>query len=205
MNFKELFEGVEPQLPGAPQGIQIMTPQQFVAKAGDMPGEEEGVAEAVTLDRNKNPSYPNDPATVKHRLDSAKAILSDPNSDSDSRRAAAAIIAKSEKGVAEKMLPKSAFAGSDKNKLGPAGQWKNTGPSKNRPARAGDLVGDAEESIERESKIKGTDGKACWKGYRYAGTKNGKDKCVPVSEDVENIMATLINKIIFNEAVQNNK
>ena len=45
MNFKELFEGVEPKMPGAPQGIQIMTPQQFVAKAGDMPGEEvdEGV------------------------------------------------------------------------------------------------------------------------------------------------------------------
>lgn len=48
MNFKELFEGVEPQLPGAPEGIQIMTPQQFVAKAGDMPGEEsaEDVEEA---------------------------------------------------------------------------------------------------------------------------------------------------------------
>ena len=47
MNFKELFEGTEPSMPGAPQGIQIMTPQQFVAKAGDMPGEEseEGVAE----------------------------------------------------------------------------------------------------------------------------------------------------------------
>jgi hypothetical protein len=45
MNFKELFEGVEPKMPGAPGGIQIMTPQQFVAKAGDMPGEEvdEGV------------------------------------------------------------------------------------------------------------------------------------------------------------------
>jgi hypothetical protein len=40
MNFKELFEGVEPKMPGAPKGIQIMSPQQFVAKAGDMPGEE---------------------------------------------------------------------------------------------------------------------------------------------------------------------
>jgi len=29
-------------------------------------------------------------------------------------------------------------------------------------------------------KKKGADGKACWKGYRFAGTKNGKDKCVPV-------------------------
>jgi hypothetical protein len=40
MNFKELLEGAEPKMPGAPSGIQIMTPQQFVAKAGDMPGEE---------------------------------------------------------------------------------------------------------------------------------------------------------------------
>ena len=31
-------------------------------------------------------------------------------------------------------------------------------------------------------KIKGADGKACWKGYRYAGTEDGKDKCVPVKE-----------------------
>jgi hypothetical protein len=35
MNFKELFEGVEPKLLGAPKGISIMTPQQFVAKTGD--------------------------------------------------------------------------------------------------------------------------------------------------------------------------
>ena len=33
-----------------------------------------------------------------------------------------------------------------------------------------------------EGKVKGADGKACWKGYRYAGTENGKDKCV--KEDV---------------------
>tara|TARA_R110002050_G_scaffold69097_3_gene149611 strand:- start:57 stop:707 length:651 start_codon:yes stop_codon:yes gene_type:complete len=33
-----------------------------------------------------------------------------------------------------------------------------------------------------EGKIKGADGKACWKGYRYAGTKDGKDKCIPVDE-----------------------
>ena len=102
----------------------------------------------------------------------------------------------------EAMLPKSAFAGSDKNKLGPAAHLKG---NMKRPARAGDLVGGAEESIEREGKIKGADGKACWKGYKYAGTKNGKDKCVPVSEAVENIMDALINRIIVNEAIQNNK
>tara|TARA_R110002012_G_scaffold73756_1_gene187695 strand:+ start:99 stop:530 length:432 start_codon:yes stop_codon:yes gene_type:complete len=33
-------------------------------------------------------------------------------------------------------------------------------------------------------KVKGADGKACWKGYRYAGTEDGKDKCVKVSETV---------------------
>jgi hypothetical protein len=55
-----------------------------------------------------------------------------------------------------------------------------------------------------ESKKKGADGKACWDGYRYNGTKNGKDSCVKVSEDIENIMSTLINKILVNEAIQNN-
>jgi len=34
-----------------------------------------------------------------------------------------------------------------------------------------------------EEKIKGIDGKACWDGYRYAGTKNGKDKCVSIKEN----------------------
>jgi hypothetical protein len=29
-------------------------------------------------------------------------------------------------------------------------------------------------------KKKGTDGKACWKGYRYAGTKDGKDICIKI-------------------------
>jgi hypothetical protein len=38
------------------------------------------------------------------------------------------------------------------------------------------------QTINETEKIKGTDGKGCWKGYRYAGTENGKDKCVPVSE-----------------------
>lgn len=32
----------------------------------------------------------------------------------------------------------------------------------------------------KSKKKQGTDGKACWKGYRYSGTKNGKDKCVKV-------------------------
>ena len=31
-------------------------------------------------------------------------------------------------------------------------------------------------------KIKGSDGKACWKGYRYAGTEDGKDICVKITK-----------------------
>ena len=33
-------------------------------------------------------------------------------------------------------------------------------------------------------KIKGKDGKACWKGYRYNGTKNGKDSCVKAEASI---------------------
>ena len=29
-----------------------------------------------------------------------------------------------------------------------------------------------------EGKEQGADGRACWKGYRFAGTVNGKDRCV---------------------------
>ena len=82
----------------------------------------------------------------------------------------------------ESMLPKSAFAGSDKHKLGTAAHL--TGKMK-RPARAGDLVGGEGQSINTEEKQKGLDGKACWKGYRRMGTKmkGGKrvDNCVKVN------------------------
>jgi hypothetical protein len=40
------------------------------------------------------------------------------------------------------------------------------------------------ESKNKEGKEKGADGKACWKGYKYAGTEKGKDKCVK-SEELE--------------------
>jgi hypothetical protein len=51
MKFLELFEGVEPKLPGAPSGIKIMTPQQFVAKSaeGKEPKPEKDVKEATKL------------------------------------------------------------------------------------------------------------------------------------------------------------
>jgi hypothetical protein len=55
MNFKELMEGTEPKMPGAPGGIQIMTPQQFVAKAGDekVDEDEEQVDVGPALDNLK--------------------------------------------------------------------------------------------------------------------------------------------------------
>jgi hypothetical protein len=67
-----------------------------------------------------------------------------------------------------------------------------------------------DKEIETEDKIKGVDGKACWKGKRYAGKVKKadgtyKDKCVPVSENVENIMSALIDRIIVNEAISHNK
>jgi hypothetical protein len=68
----------------------------------------------------------------------------------------------------------------------------------------------AGEEVNTEDKIKGVDGKACWKGKRYAGKVKKadgtyKDKCVPVSENVENIMGALIDRIIVNEAISHNK
>lgn len=48
-------------------------------------------------------------------------------------------------GEKESMMPKSAFAGSNKNKLGPAAHLKG---KMKRPARAGDLVGGSAESYE---------------------------------------------------------
>ena len=42
-----------------------------------------------------------------------------------------------------------------------------------------DIVGEAKN---KDGKEQGSDGKACWPGYRYAGTENGKDKCVPTGK-----------------------
>ena len=48
--------------------------------------------------------------------------------------------------------------------------------------------------VDETDKIKGADGKACWKGYRYAGTKKGKDKCVPVKEESDEEALERLNK-----------
>ncbi len=86
----------------------------------------------------------------------------------------------------EAMLPTSTFTGSNKNKLAPQGQLKGTAP-KEQPTHK--LVGETD-------KKKGADGKACWKGYKYAGTKNGKDKCVPIGEAWETEMASAVLKLL---------
>jgi hypothetical protein len=41
------------------------------------------------------------------------------------------------------------------------------------------------EAKNKEGKEQGVDGKACWKGYKYAGTENGKDKCVKAGYEME--------------------
>lgn len=40
-----------------------------------------------------------------------------------------------------------------------------------------------EEAKNKEGKEQGIDGKACWKGYKYAGTEKGKDKCVKEEDE----------------------
>jgi hypothetical protein len=41
MNFKELFEGATPKLPGAVSGIKVMSMDQFLAQSNDEPDEEQ--------------------------------------------------------------------------------------------------------------------------------------------------------------------
>jgi len=70
MKFVELLEGAEPKMPGAPSGIKIMTPQQFVANSGDMPDQdEEGVAEG-----SKKIPASNKPVDLKDLVVSLKDV-----------------------------------------------------------------------------------------------------------------------------------
>jgi len=45
----------------------------------------------------------------------------------------------------------------------------------------GKLYKSLDEAKSTKKKV-GSDGKACWEGYRYQGTKNGKDICVKVKK-----------------------
>jgi hypothetical protein len=58
-----------------------------------------------------------------------------------------------------------------------------------------------------EEKIKGVDGKACWKGYRYAGKEQKadgtyKDRCVKVGENSEEKIAGRYEPEEFDAMVQ---
>ena len=62
---------------------------------------------------------------------------------------------------------------------------------------------ESEEVVEAKTgKIKGADGKACWDGYRYNGTKNGKDSCIKAEEAEE--LFDLIEDVIEDIAKENN-
>ena len=86
------------------------------------------------------------------------------------------------------MMPQSHGAEVEKTSL------KKKGPKKESP-KAQLATKEEVEVLEREEyevdgekyileKIKGKDGKACWKGYRYNGTKDGKDDCVKAGDEV---------------------
>ena len=64
-------------------------------------------------------------------------------------------------------------------------------PAKRTP-RQTDYEKKRREQGVAEEKIKGADGKACWPGYRYNGTENGKDSCVKVKETKSNILKGLM-------------
>ena len=55
-----------------------------------------------------------------------------------------------------------------------------------------------EEGKNKDGKEQGADGKACCKGYKYAGTENGKDKCVPV-EELQSMHDSLMESGLFDE------
>ena len=51
------------------------------------------------------------------------------------------------------------------------------------------------QEVRETEAIKGADGKRCWKGKRYAGTENGKDKCIPVKKNTEKKMSSIMRGI----------
>ena len=53
------------------------------------------------------------------------------------------------------------------------------------------------EAKNKDGKEQGADGKACWDGYKYAGTEDGKDKCVPMEEE-QDIDACKRSQVVNN-------
>jgi hypothetical protein len=154
MKIQHLLEGTEPKLPGAPKGIQIMTPQQFVAKAGDMPGEEE-----------VDEGYPKHQDLSGVSTDKLKAYLakqsqqSVPGEGSQVKRVRAELQRRSQ-GVAE---------GSDDNEPFDYEKWKasTVKPRKPRGYKDAEALGkaiDSEQSELRKRKEQGVT-----EGYQFKG------------------------------------
>ena len=65
-----------------------------------------------------------------------------------------------------------------------------------------ELKEELEEKKNKAGKEQGADGKACWDGYKYAGTEGGKDKCVPMEEeqDLDSIIDEEIQTVLDEKA-----
>jgi len=103
-----------------------------------------------------------------------------------------------ERSVAEKMMPAGNFSSTPKNKLGPAGQLKG---KMKRPARAGDLVGGAEESYDGGSYTShkpGFGGQGRYTDSVRTQFNIGENKLVPIGEDLELKMAEAVLKLMEN-------
>ena len=59
-----------------------------------------------------------------------------------------------------------------------------------------------DEKKNKAGKEQGADGKACWDGYKYTGTEDGKDKCVPMEEkqDLDSIIDEEIQAVLDEKA-----
>jgi hypothetical protein len=101
--------------------------------------------------------------------------------------------------VGERMLPKKAFAGSDKNKLGIAGQARGEPKKSQKAPLKGLMVGEDQLEEKWSKKYKKSINCSNPKGFSQKAHCAGKKKHnesivahVPVSEDVESIMNSLI-------------
>lgn len=165
MNIQELYEGAEPKMPGAPKGISIMTPQQFVARAGDMPGEEsddEGVAEDW---QKVNKSDKTDGMSKK----AVKAYRRE-NPGSKLQTAVTKKPSEIKKGSKDDKRRKS-FCARMSGMKGPMKDEHGKPTAKAKALSRWNCEESVEESLRTEN--------PCWKGYEPVGTKKKNGKTVP--------------------------
>jgi len=123
------------------------------------------------------------------RSDAGKRISGDektgPNYYTKGRARGATPDAPTAPGAKPKNTPKLSSSEKEYHQYNKSGakrraEYNKVGGSKGLPEEF------ATEAKNKQGKEQGSDGKACWKGYKYAGTENGKDKCVKM-EDVAEI------------------